>query len=143
MGFVDVDVTAWPLVRARIPQAFDIEAIDSFFVGFDAVLARKTKFVTIIDTTALLSFPDARQRQYLGQCMSTRTFAEATYNLGNAVIILSAPARMVLTAVNWIRRPVTAQHMVGTFGEALDWCCGRIGQGGIAVSPAIAALRKQ
>ncbi|HEY2514774.1 MAG TPA: hypothetical protein VGI39_28105 [Polyangiaceae bacterium] len=141
MARVDLDVTAWPLVQARIPATFDVEAIDSFFRGFDEVLARKTKFVTSIDTSALSRFPDALERSHLGECMKVRTFAEASYNLGNAVILRSATARTVLTAVNWVRRPVTAQQLVGTFAEALEWCCGRLAQAGIPLSPAIEMLR--
>jgi hypothetical protein len=143
MALVDLDVTAWPLVRARIPETFDVEAIDSFFRGFDEVLARKTKFVTIIDTSALSRFPDALQRRHLGECMKVRTFAEASYNLGNAVIIRSATARTVLTAVNWVRRPVTAQQLVSNFAEALEWCCDRLAHAGIPLEPAIAMLRMQ
>ena len=142
MPLVDLDLTAWPLVQARIPEIFDIEAIDSFFRGFDEVLARKTKFVTIIDTSALTRFPDAVQRSHLGECMKVRTFAEASYNLGNAVILRSATARTVLTAVNWIRRPVTAQELVSNYAEALEWCCSRLAREGIPLSPAIAALRR-
>src|SRR5438477_12502765 len=103
MALVDLDLTGWPLVQARIPASFDVEAIDSFFRGFDEVLAREMKFVTIIDTSALSRFPDAVERRHLGACMKVRTFAEASYNLGNAVIIRSATARTVLTAVHWIR----------------------------------------
>ena len=80
MGLVHVDVTAWPLVQARIPQRFDVPAIDSFFRAFDEILARKTKFVTIIDTSALSQFPDPLERQHIGECMKVRTFAEAAYN---------------------------------------------------------------
>jgi hypothetical protein len=65
----EVDVTAWPLVQARIPERFDVPAIDSFFRAFDEVLARKTKFVTIVDTSALRTFPDAIERQHVGQCI--------------------------------------------------------------------------
>jgi hypothetical protein len=138
---VDVDVTAWPLVWARLPERFDLPAVDSFFRGFDGVLARKTKFVTIIDTSAISRFPNALERQHLGECMKVRTFAEAAYDLGNAVIIRSAPARTVLTAVNWIRRPVSAQHIVGDSRAAIEWCCDRLAQAGIPQSPALAALR--
>jgi hypothetical protein len=137
----EVDLTAWPLVWARIPERFDVPAIDSFFRGFDEVLARKTKFVTIIDTSAITRFPDPLERRHLGECMKVRTFAEAAYDLGNAVIILSAPARTVLTAVNWIRRPVAPQYIVGNYRDAIEWCCGRLADGGVPLSPALAALR--
>lgn len=140
---MEVDVAAWPLVVARIPERFDVPAIDSFFRGFDAVLARKAKFVTIIDTSAIAKFPDPLARKHLGECMRVRTFAEVAYDLGNAVIILSAPARTVLTAVNWIRRPVSPQYIVGNLRDAIGWCCGRLAQAGIAESPALTALRER
>jgi len=73
--------------------------------------------------------------------LNRRTFAEKTYNLGNGVVIVSAAARAVLTAINWVRPPAVTQHLVATFPEALEWCCGRLVAAGIGLTPAIHALR--
>jgi hypothetical protein len=113
------------------------------FEGFDRVLRRSERFATLIDTSALTNFPDARDRTRIGDYMKARTMAEATYNLGNAVLIKSAPARAVLTAINWIRRPVTPQYLVGTFWEGIDWASGRLTGAGIDPTPGIEYLRRR
>jgi hypothetical protein len=140
---VEFDVTAWPLVRVRLPSKLDVPAADSMFQGFDAVVARQAKFVTIIDTIALTTFPDAVARARIGEYMKARTFAEATFTTGNAVIMASAAVRATLTAINWIRRPLTPQYLVGNFPDALEWCCGRLAENGVALTPAIEVLRAQ
>jgi hypothetical protein len=138
---VEIDTTAWPLVVMRMPAVLDLAAIDGFLQGIDSVLARKAKFSAIIDTTALQRFPNAVERQRLVEQLNLRTFAEKTYNVGNGVVIVSTPARAVLTAINWLRPPTTTQHLVGTFPEALEWCCSRLATAGVGLSPAIQALR--
>jgi hypothetical protein len=138
---VEVDDAAWPLVIARIPEVLDEPAIDSMLQGFDRVLERSARFATLIDTSAMKGFPDARARSKIGEYMKARTMAEAAYNLGNAVVILSAPARAALTAINWLRRPVTPQYLVGTAWEGIDWCCERLKGAGIDPSRGVAVLR--
>jgi hypothetical protein len=140
---VDFDVNAWPLVVMRMPAALDLPAIDGFIQGIDSVLARKAKFSAIVDTTALRRFPDAVERRRLVEQLNLRTFTEKTYNVGNGVVIVSATARAVLTAINWVRPPATTQHLVGTFPEALEWCCGRLVAAGVGLSPGIQALREK
>jgi hypothetical protein len=140
---VEIDTTAWPLAVMRMPAALDLAAIDGFLKGIDGVLARKAKFSAIIDTTELRRFPNAVERQRLVEQLNLRTFAEKAYNVGNAVVIVSTPARAVLTAINWVRPPTTIQHLVGTFPEALEWCCGRLVDAGVGLSPAIHALREK
>ena len=140
---VEIDTTAWPLVVIRMPAALDMPAIDGFFAGIDALLARKAKFSAIVDTVALKRLPNAVERQRLTEQLNLRTFAEKSYNVGNGVVLVSAAARAVLTAINWVRPPTVTQHVVGTFPEALEWCCGRLVDAGVDLSPAIRALREK
>ncbi len=140
---VDFDFSAWPLVVMRMPAALDLATIDGFVLGIDEVLARKKKFSAIVDTTALKRFPNAVERQRLVEQLNKRTFAERAYNVGNGVVIVSTAARAVLTAINWLRPPLTTQHLVGTFPEAVEWCCGRLVAAGVGLSPALQALREK
>jgi hypothetical protein len=142
-GSVEIDTDTWPLVVMRMPVALDLVAIDGFVQGIDAVLERKAQFSAIIDTTALRRLPNAVERQRLIGQLNLRTFAEKTYNLGNGVVIVSAAARAVLTAINWVRPPTVIQHVAGTFPEALEWCCGRLVAAGVGLSPAIQSLREE
>jgi len=140
---VEVDSSAWPLVVIRIGEALDLPAIDSFMQGIDQVLARKIRFITIVDTSALTKVPNAIERRTLIEAMNKRTFSEKAYNLANAVVLVSAPARAVLTAINWIRPPVRPQHFVSNFEEAVEWCCEQLVLAGIGLSPKVEALRME
>lgn len=126
-----------------MPQRLDLDAIDSFFEGLDVVFARKSRFSAIVDTTALEGFPDAVGRQRLVEGLNKRSFTEKAYNVGNGVVIVSAAARAVLTAINWVRPPVTTQYLVGDFAEAVEWCCGRLTAAKVALTPEIETLRKK
>jgi hypothetical protein len=140
-GDFGVDSGAWPLVVMRIPPRFDLLAIDGFSRQYDEVLARKSKFVLLVDTTALTGFPNAVERQRIGQLMNARNFAEGAYALGYAVVMASATARSVYTAILWLRPPPVPQVIVGDFRAALDWCCTRLGEAGLSLTPRIEALR--
>jgi hypothetical protein len=140
---VEFDTTAWPLIVIRMPPTLDLPAIDGFVQGIDGVLARKAKFSAIVDTTDLQRVPNAVERQRLVEQLNLRTFAERAYNVGNAVVIVSAAARAVLTAINWVRPPTTTQQLVATFPEALEWCCARLVAAGVGLTPAIQALREK
>jgi hypothetical protein len=140
-GNFGVDSEAWPLVIMRIPPRFDLPAIDRFTRQYDEVLARKAKFVLLADTTALTGFPNAIERRRLGQLMNARNFAEGAYALGYAVVIASATARAVYTAILWLRPAPVPQVIVSDFAAALGWCCGRLGEAGLSLTPRIEALR--
>jgi hypothetical protein len=129
----EVDASAWPLVVMRVPPHVNAAAIDSMLIGYDAVLGRKAKFAMVVDTTSIAKIPDAIERRRIVEYMRARTFAEAAYNLGNGVVIVSTPARAVLTAINWIRPAVVPQRLFGTFGEAVEWCSDRLGKAGLSV----------
>jgi hypothetical protein len=138
-----VDSTAWPLVVMRIPSVFDAPTVDRFAQQYDAVLDRKEKFALLSDTTALTKLPSAIERQHIAQLWKARTFVEATYCLGCAVVIASTPARTVFTAILWLRPPAVEQHLVGKFEDAFEWCCGRLVRAGIPLTPKIEGMRQQ
>jgi hypothetical protein len=142
-GVVRFDTSAWPLLVIRMPDRLDLEAIESFFEGLDAVFARKSRFSAIVDTTALSGFPDAVGRQRLVEGLNKRSFTEKAYTVGNGVVIVSAAARAVLTAINWVRPPITTQYLVADFAEAVEWCCGRLTAAKVLLTPEIEALRKK
>jgi hypothetical protein len=136
-GLVEVRDDAWPLVLVRMPGALDGPAIESMFQGWDGVLGRKAKFSGLIDTSALTKFPDAVGRKRIAAWMAARTMAERLYCVGNAVVITSGMARAVLTAINWIRGPVSPQNLVGSRLQGLEWCCGQLVKAGLELTPGI------
>ena len=138
---VEVDDSAWPLVIVRIPPVLDTAAIESMFRGMDGVVDRKSRFAAMIDTRELSQFPNAVERKTIATWMTERTTAEALYNLGNAVVMTSPSARAVFTAIQWIRRPVTAHFITGTTLAGIDWCCMRLKQAGLSLPQTIGTVR--
>jgi hypothetical protein len=53
----------------------------------------------------------------------------------------SPSARAVFTAIQWIRRPVTAHFTTGTTLAGIDWCCMRLMQAGLSLPHTIDAVR--
>jgi hypothetical protein len=140
---VEVSDAAFPIVVMRVPVALDGPAIQSMFEGMDRVLKRESRFALIVDTRALKRFPTAVERSAIAEWMKARNFAEARYNLGNAVVLSSTTARAVLTAIQWIRRPITAHGYMATMVEAVDWCCERLTQASIPIPSGVAKLRTE
>lgn len=136
-----VEEEAWPLVVVRVPPILDAAAIQSMFRGLDRVIERRSKFALLVDTRAMKQPPNAVDRKLLAQWMQDRMAAEALYNMGNAVVIASPFARAALTAIHWLRRPVTAQCFVSSAVEGIDWCRERLHEKGVRTTPAIDALR--
>jgi hypothetical protein len=140
-GLVEVSDAAYPIVVMRVPAALDGPAIKAMFDGMDRVLKRESRFTLIVDTRALKRFPTAVERSSIAEWMKARSFAEARYNLGNAVVLSSTTARAVLTAIQWVRRPITAHGYMATMKEAIDWCCERLTKADIPLPRGISALR--
>lgn len=136
-----VEDAAWPLVVLRVPPVLDVPAIHSMFRGLDRVLERRARFALLVDTRAMTAAPTAVERKLLAQWMTDRVAAEALYNMGNAVVIASPFARAALTAIQWLRRPVTAQCFVSSAVEGIDWCRARLVEKGVPVTSAIDDLR--
>jgi hypothetical protein len=138
----EVDTDAWPLVIIRMGEKLGDPAIDCILGGMDQVVERKAKFSLLMDCRNIRSFPDAKNRTRLGLYMKERTFAEAAYNCGNALITSSAIVRGVMTAMHWVRPPVTKHGFFATFDESLLWCCVRLREARVELSPAILELRE-
>lgn len=139
---VDVQEAAWPLVVVRIPPVLDVRAIESMYQGFDRMVTRRTKFTALVDTSALRTFPQAVERKLIAEGRASRVMTEAAFNLGNAVFLTSAAARLVLRLIEWVRPPVVPQYLVPTFAEGVEWCCGRLARAHIPLTPEIEALRR-
>jgi hypothetical protein len=141
-GLVEVDEVGFPVVLVRLPVALNKAAIHSMFEGLDRVLRRDARFSLVVDTRALKQFPTAVERNEIGQWMKARTLAEARYNVGNAIVLRSPAVRATLTAIHWIRRPVTDHVYLPDVVEAIDWSVGQLTKGNVPIPPAVAALRE-
>jgi hypothetical protein len=141
MEFID---TTWPLIFVRLPAMMnDPRVVERFTRQLDRAYARREHFVATIDCSAVAKFPGAVERKMLTDWLSDerRIKSERETSLGSALVLTSGPMRAVVSAMYWIKRPITPQVWKATAGEAIDWCCERLREGGVAVTPAIEALR--
>jgi hypothetical protein len=136
-----IEDAAWPLVVVRAPRIFAANAAQTMMQGLDRVLERRTSFALLVDTRRIEQPPNAVQRKVLAKWMTERMASEALYDVGNAVVITSVAARAALTAIHWLRRPVTKHCFVRTMLEGIDWCVDRLREKHVAVPDTIAKLR--
>jgi hypothetical protein len=136
--------STWPLVVVRLPQLMNsIKVIQLLTANFERVHARKERFAVMIDCSAVVKFPGAIERKMLTDWMADerRQKVERELTVGAAIVLTSGPMRAFVSAMNWIRRPITPQVWKATPAEALEWCCERMIDAGMQLTPAIEALR--
>jgi hypothetical protein len=112
--------------------------IDAFERGF----SRGSRFVSILDGTAVAKFPGSEERKLLADWLSDprRVERERLWSLGSAVVLPSGTMRALVSAINLVRRPITPQHWTATLSEAVDWGRARLVESGIPLNPQIDAL---
>jgi hypothetical protein len=141
LEFID---TTWPLVVVRLPAAMnDPRVVEQFTRQFNRVYARGERFAAMIDCSSVSKFPGAVERKMLTDWLSDerRVAQERQTTLGSALVLTSGTMRAVVSAMYWIKRPTTPQVWKGTSAEAIDWCCERLREAGVPLTPAIEALR--
>ena len=136
--------TAWPLVIVRLPAAMnDPQVVQQLTRQFDRAYARGERFAAVIDCSGVAKFPGAVERKMLTDWLSDeqRAARERQTSVGSALVLTSGTMRAVVSAMYWIKRPTTPQVWKGTSAEAIDWCCERLREGGVSLTPAIETLR--
>jgi hypothetical protein len=135
--------SAWPLLVVEMPRVVNVAAIRSVIDGYERLLARNERFAHVVDGSAIAKFPGTVERKMLADWLTDAARIEKEHRLtvGTGIVVTSGPMRALMSALNWIRRPTTPQTLTATRSEAIDWCCARLAEAGIALTPAIGALR--
>src|SRR5262249_33593468 len=139
--FVD---SAWPLLIVHMPRMLNnMTAIRSIIDGFESVLGRNERFASVLNGSAVAKFPGSLERKVLRDWVGNeaRIERERRLTVATGLVLTSGPMRAFVSAINWVNRPVTPQIVTATQEEAVEWCCARLEQAGIALTPAIGALR--
>jgi hypothetical protein len=134
---------AWPLLMVRLPPVMNMSAIASMIEGFDRALRLEKRHAALVDATRIAKFPGAVERTRLTSWLADerRIAKERRFLVGNAIVLTSGPARALLTAFNWVHRPTTPQVLRATEAEAVEWCCERLIEDGVALTPALVSMR--
>jgi hypothetical protein len=138
------DDSAWPLLIIQMPVLMNnVTAIRSIIDGFTDVYRRNERFASILNGAAVAKFPGALERKTLLDWVGdkSRIETERRLSVGTGLVLTSGPMRAFVSALNWVNRPVTPQKVTATQEEAVEWCCDRLEEAGIVLTPALAALR--
>ena len=141
---VAFDMEAWPLVVMTCAQ--DMEGtVGSIRAFFEAAHARKEGFAILVDTRPVKTMPGPSWRRELTDWTSHPTVQlnSARYNVATAVIVPSALARGVLTAIGWLWKPASPVRGFAAPAEAIDWCCDLLLKAKIPPSPQLVELKRR
>jgi hypothetical protein len=139
--FVD---SGWPLLVVHLPALMNsMTAIASIVDGYEGRLRRNERFAQVVNCSAVVKFPGPAERKALVDWLGdeARKDKERRLTVATSVVLTSGPMRAILSAVNWVARPATPQKWVESEQEAIEWCCGRLVEAGLALSPGTGALR--
>jgi hypothetical protein len=134
----------WPLAVVLLPPVMGMTAIRSIVDGYDALVRRNQRFAHVVDCSAVSKFPGGAERKVLIDWLGdeARIERERRLTIATAIVLTSGPMRAFVSAINWVRRPSTPQKWMATQPEAVEWCCQLLGEAGIALPPAVGALRQ-
>jgi hypothetical protein len=137
-----IDDRHFPLVFLNCPRDINAEFIVEFERGFEALFARKQKFVMICDLSAVGKVPDALTRKKLADVLNRSDFKDrqAAYQVGSANLVDSAPIRAALTALLWIWHPPSPMTAPPTRAEAVKWGIERLREAGAHVPASLEAF---
>lgn len=123
-----IDDTHFPLVFLTCPREITPEFMVEFERGFESLFARKSKYVMVCDLCAVAKVPDALMRRRLADVLNRPDFKErqASYQVGSANLIDSAPIRAALTALLWIWHPPSPMATPATRADAIKWSLERL-----------------
>jgi len=134
---VRVRAEHWPLVVLVAERSLERESLHDHEREVNALYAKKERFATLVETSAVSTMPDAATRKRLADWQNETRNEIARYNVVTATVVSSAVVRGAMTAMNWIFRPPNRQLAVATFDEGLDACVVALRAEGLALPPGL------
>jgi hypothetical protein len=143
-GTLTFDESAWPLVVLVCPESLLKDSAISIAREFERILARKERFVLIVDTTPVKSVPDAAWRKSISDWANDPEIRRKTerLNVGTALIMPSPLSRGIYTALGWLWKPASPQHASPTMVDAVAYCCDMLVKAGVPRSRKLIELEQ-
>lgn len=134
--------TLFPIIT-HVVQDPSVDELEELFNELTKLLDKRPgKHVTLTDTTAMRTMPDAKVRRYVADRQGAHNEKYAARALGAVIIVDSALVRGALTAINWIRPLAERQEYVATKLEGMQVCVRWLEADGLPVpDPVRAYLR--
>lgn len=119
-GRIQLDDRHWPLVVIVYEGSPSKASFDAYLADMDRCLARKARHGYLLDGRegAML---DGEQRAAQGAWLKQRKDALKQYSAGTSLVIRSAAARFLVSAIYLIQPPVAPTSTFATVAEAYGW----------------------
>jgi hypothetical protein len=121
--FAVVEERGWPLLSVSFPAAISAEGMQAFVDAIERAYARRERFVVVVDAAPIAKLPSAPARKILTDWLTDaeRSERDRAFTMGTAVVLPSGPVRILTTAINMVRRPVSPVHLTATLLKAAQW----------------------
>lgn len=125
---VVIDTDRWPVVRIQFPsRALSDAALGDFLERADEMLDTGGQCAAILDMERATFVPSATQRARFAGWMRANGDRNRRQIVGTAILAKSAILRGTITAIYWLQKPVTPQHVAADLGDAVRWCQTQLG----------------
>jgi hypothetical protein len=114
-----IDETMWPITVFSLGDTTTDDDWRRMLAHYDAIYARRQVFFTITNGVSIRNLPSAGQRKLIAELARDRAAQAREWCIGSAVVLPSAVARGVMTAITWLAPPVNEQTFHETYDEAL------------------------
>lgn len=135
------DEKAWPLVYVRFPsKPLSDEGFEYFIERYTAMVERRMRFATILDSRGLTTAITAHQRKRLTEWFEITGELAGEHHFGIAVLINNSIIRGALKAVTWVK-PIPVPIMpFGSIADAAPWLRQIFAEQNISVTPEVETL---
>jgi hypothetical protein len=125
----------WPLVTLELPPDMADLDLGTLSRSQDDVFARRQKYVSITDASAVASLPGAKVRGAIADWAKGIEPMAKRYQVANALVVPNPLARGVLTAVHWLAPPIVPTLVCATMGEGLAFLVEHAARAGLDTEP--------
>ena len=132
---------AWPLAYVRFPsKPLSEEGFEYFIERYTAMVERRMRFATILDSRGLTTAITAHPRKRLTEWFEVTGELAGEHHFGIAVLINNSIIRGALKAVTWVK-PIPVPIMpFGSIADAAPWLREILAEQKISVTPEIEKL---
>jgi hypothetical protein len=97
----------------------------------------------VLPATHTRGLPRADERLALAEWLADaeRKQKERELTVGTAVVVPSGLVRAFVAAMNFVRKPLAPRHQTASFADGVEWCCERLVEAGVPLSPEAERLR--
>jgi hypothetical protein len=130
------DETAWPIVQITFTDATSDDHFIWVLHQFERLIARRERYVFLIDATKANRIPSAASRHAIGKWQNDHQEDSKRWCPGGVILVASALVRGAVTAMSWMHKPLVKQYFAPSKEEGAKWCIKTAEEAGLTVSVA-------